>query len=510
MSPAIATLRLFVLTCVLSPLSVLAEQKYSVIFDGKTLEGWDGDPRFWRAEAGQIVGETTEGSPTKANTYLIWEGGDVADFELKLEVKLRNHNSGIQYRSERLEGQGWAVSGYQADYSVNADFQRMGAAYGEQYKKLLAGRGEKTVVGAMGEPFEVFAQIGAPEQLLSRIDPEGWNEYHIIARGNHCIHKINGVIVSEFTERADRLETGLIALQIHSGPPMEVRFRNIRFRELEPEETKEILFLAGPKSHRYNAHEHKAGSVLLARSLNESGLDVIAQVVDEGQWPEPWMGYNKPDAVVMYCDGYKKHMAKEHQAKLQTLVDSGVGVACLHFATEVVPDELGSTFLDWIGGYFEIGWSVNPTWEAHFTDFPEHPITNGVPPFSILDEWYYHMRFQPEMEGVTPILSTVPPVRTLTSRAKDPKRGSNPAVMAAVEAGEAQHVAWAYERKDGGRGFGFTGGHFHQNWQNDAFRKLVLNALIWTAKGVVPTEGVSSRTPTAVDMELNQDYPKPE
>jgi len=119
------------------------------------------------------------------------------------------------------------------------------------------------------------------------------------------------------------------------------------------------------------------------------------------------------------------------------------------------------------------------------------------------------MRFRPEMEGITPILSALPPVRSLTSRAKDTNRGSNPTVMAAVEAGEPQHVAWAYERPNGGRGFGFTGGHFHQNWQQDDFRKLVLNALAWTAKAEVPADGVKSRPVSDIDLELNQDYPKP-
>jgi hypothetical protein len=114
------------------------------------------------------------------------------------------------------------------------------------------------------------------------------------------------------------------------------------------------------------------------------------------------------------------------------------------------------------------------------------------------------MRFQFEMEGVTPILSALPSLRSLTSRSKDLHRGSNPTVMAAVKAREKQHVAWAYERPDGGRGFGFTGGHFHKNWQQDDFRKLVLNALVWTARGEVPPAGVASPTPTDAEMEMNR------
>ena len=489
-------------------LSIQTESGFINMFDGTSLKGWDGDPAFWRVEGGEIVGETTAENPTKGNTFLIWEDDAVADFELKAEFKLRNHNSGIQYRSFPVKGQRWVVGGYQADMS--ADNKWTGAVYGEKYKQIMAMPGEKSIVGSTPKQKQHVASLISRAALHAQLKADEWNEYHIIARGNHCIQMINGVITAEFSESTeDRLKSGLIALQLHSGPAMEVRFRKLRLRELNPEDKKEILFLAGTQSHGYGAHEHKAGSMLLARSLNESGLDVIAQVVTEGAWPEPWMGYQKPDSIVMYCDGYKGHMAKAHQDKIQILSDAGVGVACLHFGVEVEPSELGTQFLDWIGGYFEIGWSVNPHWTPEFTEFPDHPISRGVEPFAIKDEWYYHMRFQPEMAGVTPILSALPPLRTLTDRANDSNRGSNPVVLAKVSAGEQQHLAWAYERANGGRGFGFSGGHFHQNWQQDDFRKLVLNALVWTAHGEVPAAGVPSRTPSAADLELNQDSPKP-
>lgn len=274
--------------------------------------------------------------------------------------------------------------------------------------------------------------------------------------------------------------------------------------------TKEVVFLAGKKSHGYDAHEHRAGSILLAKYLNDSGLDVNASVAVEGALPERKPGERNPDAIVMYCDGQGRHLGKEHQTTIQQWVDAGVGVSCLHYAVEVVPEEMGGRFLEWIGGYFEVGWSVNPHWTAKFVEFPEHPITNGVKPFSILDEWYYHMRFQPEMEGVTPILSALPPLESLAKRKRNnPGRVSNPTVLAEVAAGKKQVVAWAYERPNGGRGFGFTGGHFHRNWQQDDFRKTVLNAIAWTAHLDVPKDGVPSRTPTDAELDLNQDFPKP-
>lgn len=488
--------------------SAVAKSEFVKIFDGRSLEGWDGDSRFWRVEDGAIVGETTKETPTAQNTFLIWQGGEVADFELKVEFKLRNHNSGIQYRSFPVKGKQWVVGGYQADITESP--KHMGIVYGERHKGILANRGQKTLVGEKGAGKKVLAQIGDSDELLSHIDMDGWNEYHIIAHGKQCIQLINGVVVSEFYEEAsDALKSGLIALQIHQGPPMQVKFRNIRLRELKPGDKKQILFLAGKKSHGYGAHEHNAGCQLLARCLHESGSDVIAHVATEGAWPEPWAGYDKPDTVVLYCDGATEHMAKEHQDKIHQLAGAGVGVACLHFALEPSSDKMGQQLLDWIGGYFEVGWSVNPFWTATFEDFPDHPVTRGLKPFTHREEWYYHMRFQPGMEGVTPILSTVPPLRSLTSRSKDKARGSNPTVMAAVEAGEPQHVAWIYERPGGGRGFGFTAGHYHKSWKQDEFRKVVLNALLWTAKAEIPAAGLASRTPSEKDLGLNQDYQNP-
>jgi hypothetical protein len=145
---------------------------------------------------------------------------------------------------------------------------------------------------------------------------------------------------------------------------------------------------------------------------------------------------------------------------------------------------------------------VNPHWDADFKTLPLHPITRGVTPFKVRDEWYFNMRFREGMKGVTPILAAVPDADTMY-RADGPHEG-NPGVRAAVARGEAQTVMWASERGEGGRGFGFTGGHFHRNWGDDNFRKIVLNAILWVAKVEVPTNGVQS-TVTAADLEANLD-----
>ena len=180
-------------------------------------------------------------------------------------------------------------------------------------------------------------------------------------------------------------------------------------------------------------------------------------------------------------------------------------MGAVHYGVEVPAGDPGFAMLRWTGGYFEMFWSVNPTWKADFKKLPVHPITRGVQPFEIQDEWYYHMRFTPDLQGVTPILSVVPPADTL-NRPDGPHSG-NPFVRAAVAKGEAQHLMWAYERPaawGGGRGFGFTGGHFHRNWGNSEFRKLALNAVLWISGVEVPASGVTAPV-GAEDLKVNLD-----
>jgi len=272
--------------------------------------------------------------------------------------------------------------------------------------------------------------------------------------------------------------------------------------EAPADEKKKVLFIAGYPSHAPGEHEHRAGSKLLANALAEGMPDIEVDVNWYG-WPKEDDAFAGVSAVVIYCDGGAGHLVNRRLHFMQDLMNRGIGLVCIHYGVEVPKGEPGDKFLDWIGGYFETDWSVNPHWTAHFEELPEHPITNGVEPFSILDEWYYHMRFPEGQEGVTPILTAMPPESTLT-RPDGPHSG-NPHVRAAVAAGEPQHVAWATERPDGGRGFGFTGGHFHRNWQDDNFRTLMLNAIAWTAKAEVPENGVPSETPDDEAMQENLD-----
>ena len=188
-------------------------------------------------------------------------------------------------------------------------------------------------------------------------------------------------------------------------------------------------------------------------------------------------------------------------------MSAGGGLVCIHYGVEVPKGKSGDAFLDWTGGYFETHWSVNPHWTARYRVFPKHPITRGVKPFSVHDEWYYHMRFVTKLKGVTPILTDLPPDSTL--KRPDGPHSGNKFARAAIAKKQPQHMAWARVRRDGGRGFGFTGGHDHWNWGHDQFRKLVLNAIVWTAKIDVPSGGVRSTSLTVQDLEANHDYKKP-
>jgi type 1 glutamine amidotransferase len=266
--------------------------------------------------------------------------------------------------------------------------------------------------------------------------------------------------------------------------------------------TKKIVFVAGTPSHAAGDHEHRAGCMLLARLINENVPDVEAEVTHYG-WPKDEAIFDGADAVVMYCDGGNGHMANRHRDKVKELMKKGVGLVCLHYAVEYPAGEIGDQFKQWLGGYFETHWSVNPHWVADFVWLPDHPITNGVKPFSINDEWYFNMRFMPDMKGVTPILSAIAPESTM-KRSDGPHSG-NPDVRKKVAAKEPQHVAWAYERKGKGRSFGFTGGHYHKSWQHDDIRKLVINAILWTAHEEVPGSGFDSATPSDAEMKANLD-----
>ncbi|MEN6576964.1 MAG: ThuA domain-containing protein [Phycisphaerales bacterium] len=267
---------------------------------------------------------------------------------------------------------------------------------------------------------------------------------------------------------------------------------------------KKVVFLPGRQSHGWSGHAYTADCRLLARILNENVPQIEATVL-EGGWPKDPKVFEGVAAVVVACDGNSLLGDESNWKVLDSLARKGVGIAFLHYALDP-GDQYGKYLLDWIGGYYKQFWSVNPSWRAEFKTLPEHPITRGVRPFRVEDEWYYHMQFRDAMKGVTPILTAVPPDDT--RRGEDGPHSGNPTVRARM--GKPEHVAWAYERPEGGRGFGCTGGHTHWVYAQNDFRKLMLNAVCWIAQVEVRPEGVPTRTPTAEEMESSLEGERPQ
>ena len=259
-------------------------------------------------------------------------------------------------------------------------------------------------------------------------------------------------------------------------------------------EPKKIVLVAGKPSHPPGSHEFNAGVLLLKKCL--SGVKNVTVETHLNGWPaDPDTAFAGADTIMLFMDGSVNHelLREGRMADFDRLMDQGVGLVMVHYAVDIPPDNGGQEFLDWMGGYYEKFYSTNPHWTAAIAELPEHPITRGVRPDSILDEWYFNMRFRPENAGVVAILKATPPdeARTRTEAAKQ-------------NLGREEILAWATERDDGGRAFACTGGHFHSNWGNENFRKLVLNALLWTAKLDVPAEGVETRV-TEDDLRQNLD-----
>ena len=201
------------------------------LFDGKTLKGWNGDPKFWKAADGAIVGQTTKETPTKGNTFIIWEDGKLTDFDLTLEFKIEGGNSGIQYRSFVKPGKhdGWRIGGYQADFEAGDRYS--GICYGEGFRGILSDRGFHTTltIDDKGKLKKNAKKFGDSKEIGKAVKKGDWNTYRITAKGYHFTHYINDVKTTELTDNdgKTRRADGVLALQLHAGPPMKVSFRKI-------------------------------------------------------------------------------------------------------------------------------------------------------------------------------------------------------------------------------------------------------------------------------------------
>jgi hypothetical protein len=276
---------------------------------------------------------------------------------------------------------------------------------------------------------------------------------------------------------------------------------------------KRIILIAGRPSHPPGIHEFRAGCLLFQKALR-SVPGVTLEVYDMG-WPSRDMDgertddnsvFENADAVLIYADGGKGHpgIRGDRLALLQTLASRGVGLGFAHYGVEVPAGAPGDAMHHWIGGFYENLYSVNPMWSPEFEELPDHPVTRGVQPFSIYDEWYFNMRWTPEPTArarLTPILVATPSDEVRKGPYVHP-RGPYDHIVA--DSGRAETMMWVSERPDGGRGFGFTGGHTHAAWGDPNQRRVMLNALLWLAKAEVPAGGVVDDI-TEADLKANLD-----
>jgi hypothetical protein len=223
--------------CVSFAATAADEAGFKSLFNGENLNGWNGNPKLWSVEDGLITGRTGTNADNKINhnTFLVYTNGDVADFELRFSYKISEKgNSGVQYRSKvsSTGAFGPIVGGYQADFEGGKTYS--GILYEERGRGILAQRGQKTVVeAATGKP-KVTGSVGDTKEIQSKINPEAWNDYVVIAKGNHLQHFINGMLTADVTDEQESkaAKSGVLALQIHTGPPMTVQFKNIRIKDL--------------------------------------------------------------------------------------------------------------------------------------------------------------------------------------------------------------------------------------------------------------------------------------
>ena len=277
-----------------------------------------------------------------------------------------------------------------------------------------------------------------------------------------------------------------------------------------------IVIIAGRPSHPPGMHEFRAGSLLLQKAL--AGVKGVTVDVIPMGWPKKTVdgkevddhaALDGADAVFIYADGGRNHPAIQNDRVqvIDALATKGVGLAFGHYGVEVPVGEPAAAMHRWVGGYYETNYSANPMWAPNFEKFPSHPVTRGVGPFATHDEWYFNMRWTADEKRKSRIQSLL--VATPSEDVRDGPYVSPPGPYDHIIAdkGREETMMWVFERPDGGRSVGFTGGHTHATWGDVNQRRIVLNALLWIAKVDVPSRGVVD-TIAAEDLTVNLD-PKP-
>lgn len=290
----------------------------------------------------------------------------------------------------------------------------------------------------------------------------------------------------------DGIQYALGDLQADATPSARLKPEDLKTASVS---SQRVIFLAGGPSHQTGAHEFRAGSLLLAKRLNaQVDLPIQAEVILG--WPEDDSVLDGAAAIVLYCDSDSVH--HRHYPRLMELNGKGTGLFFMHYGVHPGNPQNGKDYyLPSVGGFMETGFSVNPHWVADITVASHHPVRRGLEkPFKVFDELYYHMRFDPKAQ---PIATAIPTKDNLIPNNLWNENG--PAGF-----GKPQTLLWGFTRPDGTRGAAFTGGHWHRNWAHDAFRKLVLNSIVWTAGLEVPPKGIQAPRVSEKEINANLDH----
>lgn len=321
---------------------------------------------------------------------------------------------------------------------------------------------------------------------------------HTLAMSYCQIFRPSGLAV--FLWSLSVINTG--AEPISAGSEPRARFAHPTFEQTAESERRRIVFFTDDGAHGWMQHEHTAGAILFAKRLCAL-LPATEAVVLRDQFPDAAM-LARASSVVLFCSGSETHPLNDaaKRASMETAMAAGTGLVALHWALEAGTAEANTFLKSHLGGYFELDYSVNPMWKADIKSFTEHPVTRGLSPYTIYDEFYFNMRF-PDVPGTRTVLAEAIPPKKVILLPEDGPRSNNPVVRASL--GKSQALAWAFDRPAGGRSFGFTGGHFHWDWKDDQQRRLLLNAIAWTAKADIPATGLIDETPSDAELMENQD-----
>jgi len=263
---------------------------------------------------------------------------------------------------------------------------------------------------------------------------------------------------------------------------------------------KNVLFIAGDTKHRHGFHEYKAGSILLANALNDSGLPVRAKVHWYG-WPEDESIFEDIDACIIYADGGGEF--GEKYAFLDRKVKAGMGIMFMHYGVHPTKEVAEKYYHKWIGGYYDDAFSVNPSWVADIQAKEGHPVSRGVKELTAYDEFYWNLNFPTNCQHCYPLATATPTEKNMI------RYGSSKFwnKLAEEKLGTPQALLWCSDPEKGARGAGFVGGHYHRNWAIDNYRKLILNTIAWVARMDVPDGGVPSQKVTKAMLNKNLNRP---